>query len=75
MRSFTAFMHDHHCFAAAEHAALRALLFTAGLALIVLGLALGVTMIMLPVGVVMAMLGVGAVIASGTKDLPLPPNA
>ena len=79
MRSFSAvayhFAHDHHWLAMAEHAVLRCLMLTAGVALVVLGLGLGVTLIMLPVGIVMALAGVGLMVGAVDKDLPLPPDA
>lgn len=79
MRNLSALVHafprEHHWCAAIEHAVLRGVMFTAGLALVVLGLALGITMVMLPVGVFMALVGVATVAAAIDKNLPLPPDA
>jgi hypothetical protein len=66
MGHISVFRNDHHWFAVAEQALLRAISLGTGVILIVLGIGLGFTMVMLPIGAFMALIGAGLVATAVT---------
>jgi hypothetical protein len=61
----------HEWFMLAERGALRFVMIAIGLALMIVGLALGVTMIMLPPGLLLGFTGLGLFVWGTVGDLPI----
>ena len=59
----------HHWVAVAEHALLRSLVVTTGIALAVVGLGLVLSVVLLPVGLALGLIGVGVVVWGSVGDL------
>ena len=59
----------HEWFVAAQCGALRVVMATTGVALMVVGLALGVSVVMLPIGIVVGLTGVGVLVCGVFGDL------
>jgi len=61
----------HRWLVLVERSALRLVMVTTGLALMIIGLALGVSLVMLPPGVALGLTGVGVLVWGAVGDLPI----
>ena len=61
----------HEWFVLMERSALRVVMMTTGLTLMIIGLALGVSLVMLPPGIVLGLTGVAVLVWGAVGDLPI----
>jgi hypothetical protein len=67
-----AFPHSaHRWLVLVERSALRLVMVTTGVMLMIIGLALGVSLVMLPPGVALGLTGVGVLVWGAVGDLPI----
>ena len=61
----------HRWLVLVERSALRLVMVTTGVTLMIIGLALGVSLVMLPPGVALGLTGVGVLVWGAVGDLPI----